>query len=766
MKIFKNINILKNSVLKNFIISYLLVFLLPLIIIFAVFYHTGMDIVKKEIYNSKITTISQFRYTIDNEIKRMKATVSYLNNNIELNNLLRLKEEEFEPMDRYDMMKITRDLAVYRMTDPFIDNIYIYLSVSDRCITADNSKEAIYAFDDLYKKSIDNISFKEWQSTMYQNHLGDLKSISVNSSKDINSKLYYMQSLPIIPPKSNYATVVFEFNNELIKDAMDIDGLNINNTLGVLGKDNEILLSNNNVNALNIKYDMFKESKGTVALNKSIIYYVKSTVSPEVFFLIVPEENYIKEFRYIQTIAFLVFTICIILGAGLTYFFSVRNYNPLRKLLTIMKQVSNTNDNEDEYTQIKLALLDALDEKSKYEHQIKENIDMQNNKKIYKLLTKGELKEDELKEKLIAKDIVFKNKYFCCIKVILSDYSTNFVDDNITQVLFICKNVYEEMFKLSYDILTFIQEKSFLMLINLNEECNNINKIKDITLEAQKFMRDNYVVDSYAAISDIHENLEAIKTVFYEVEESIKYFELIGKGTIVAYSDFSKLTYTERLIEFMIKEEKALIGNIKAYDFQNAKDTLNLIFKKYFFDDVKSPQLIRCRLFSLVNNIIDALATLDIPEKDKFIENMHPYSKILNCNNAYEFQLQLNFLLDEISKEFAMNDSNKDNDLKEIIIKIVQESYSNPDLNVSFIAEKVGKNLDYISRFFKKTAMIGLLDYIHDIRIEEAKKLLQNTNYTIDEISAMVGYTSCYSFIRVFRKKEGMPPGKYRNNAI
>jgi YesN/AraC family two-component response regulator len=54
------------------------------------------------------------------------------------------------------------------------------------------------------------------------------------------------------------------------------------------------------------------------------------------------------------------------------------------------------------------------------------------------------------------------------------------------------------------------------------------------------------------------------------------------------------------------------------------------------------------------------------------------------------------------------------------------------------------------------------MDYLLSLRLKHAKILLSNSNYSITEISQMVGYFNPASFIRIFKKYEGMPPGQYR----
>jgi AraC-like DNA-binding protein len=57
---------------------------------------------------------------------------------------------------------------------------------------------------------------------------------------------------------------------------------------------------------------------------------------------------------------------------------------------------------------------------------------------------------------------------------------------------------------------------------------------------------------------------------------------------------------------------------------------------------------------------------------------------------------------------------------------------------------------------------MGPLEYLQLKRIEESKKLLRQTNESIKEISQKVGFTYEVSFIRVFKKFEGVTPGIFR----
>ena len=69
-------------------------------------------------------------------------------------------------------------------------------------------------------------------------------------------------------------------------------------------------------------------------------------------------------------------------------------------------------------------------------------------------------------------------------------------------------------------------------------------------------------------------------------------------------------------------------------------------------------------------------------------------------------------------------------------------------------------------RSFKRrfTQATGLtpLDYVHTLRLEEAKQLLETTDLAIDAVANDVGYGDASFFRRLFRRKVGLTPHAYR----
>ena len=67
-----------------------------------------------------------------------------------------------------------------------------------------------------------------------------------------------------------------------------------------------------------------------------------------------------------------------------------------------------------------------------------------------------------------------------------------------------------------------------------------------------------------------------------------------------------------------------------------------------------------------------------------------------------------------------------------------------------------------LKRRFKAATGSSMIDYVQNLRVEEAKQLLENTDRSADEISADVGYENPGFFRRLFKRRTGMTPGQYR----
>lgn len=91
------------------------------------------------------------------------------------------------------------------------------------------------------------------------------------------------------------------------------------------------------------------------------------------------------------------------------------------------------------------------------------------------------------------------------------------------------------------------------------------------------------------------------------------------------------------------------------------------------------------------------------------------------------------------------------------------ESNFNQTISVEALASDLGISQRHFVRRFKRATGDSPLLYLQRIRIETAKKKLEKTMLSIDEITQNVGYENPNSFRKLFKKNTGLSPSQYRN---
>lgn len=106
----------------------------------------------------------------------------------------------------------------------------------------------------------------------------------------------------------------------------------------------------------------------------------------------------------------------------------------------------------------------------------------------------------------------------------------------------------------------------------------------------------------------------------------------------------------------------------------------------------------------------------------------------------------------------------KKNNNHSLIAKIfdfVEKNYKG-DCSLSALATHSGYHYVYLSRCFKECVGISFVEYVLAYRINEAKRLLLETNLSVLNIAYESGFDSLRSFNRAFKQQSGVTPTEYR----
>ncbi len=124
----------------------------------------------------------------------------------------------------------------------------------------------------------------------------------------------------------------------------------------------------------------------------------------------------------------------------------------------------------------------------------------------------------------------------------------------------------------------------------------------------------------------------------------------------------------------------------------------------------------------------------------------------------------------EVQNEVNMKDY-AHNHLKDELIKLFvkDQLFKQNDLKITNVCKLLNTNRTYVSNLINKDFNCTFVEFVNNYRIEEAKKLLSDLslkNYSLNYISELSGFGSLNTFIRIFKQKEGITPGRFRDQHI
>lgn len=107
--------------------------------------------------------------------------------------------------------------------------------------------------------------------------------------------------------------------------------------------------------------------------------------------------------------------------------------------------------------------------------------------------------------------------------------------------------------------------------------------------------------------------------------------------------------------------------------------------------------------------------------------------------------------------------SNRESILK--AVRYIQENY-NKEITIEKLSDTAALSKYHFIRTFKRMTGVAPYEYLKCYRMNESKKLLKETAYSISQISDMIGYRNVNVYIQNFKQYVGVTPLKYRKSAF
>lgn len=366
------------------------------------------------------------------------------------------------------------------------------------------------------------------------------------------------------------------------------------------------------------------------------------------------------------------------------------------------------------------------------------------------------------------------------IDVINREYQYNF-KEGCFQILTLKLDGLDQTY---FSNVKFLEEKIVLLINNnLKEYCYDLESffvenicysILNFSLSNKKLIRRQckILLDEIALQKDIFENLEStiglgtVETDLSTIDDSLK--------TAIWSYEQRLVVGTNRVIDYDFTNTNQLADSQLFYDFNKQMDSaLERLDKSAVVSSIrflregikKRPETSGHEIVQMTKEVCNLfLITI---RKNKFLldENTTFFEEFSsNVNNFGSVNSLFNYLinsivnlLDKIIEDKKQLDTKPIRDAKQYI----QENYQN-SITLEDVSTRVGFNATYFSSLFKKDTGYTFLEYLSEVRMNQAKILLKETNLGVAAICEKVGYSDVKHFTKMFTKHIGLKPNEYR----
>ncbi|MCL6589357.1 MAG: response regulator transcription factor [Firmicutes bacterium] len=263
------------------------------------------------------------------------------------------------------------------------------------------------------------------------------------------------------------------------------------------------------------------------------------------------------------------------------------------------------------------------------------------------------------------------------------------------------------------------------------------------------------------AVSEAAPGLGSLAQLYRQAAMAIHYKFYRGEGSVIYYAAIKNTPLSDNFCQIPLAD---LLEDIKNNDGPGIQEKIDILFQD-FARNLSKPEVVKVYLRNFLLEVIKYGLRLkgDIgPIADKIRE----FNQKLDERAASFIQvLRTDFeeLCVDAARYLSALGENISKDIISAVKNYVKENYAK-DISLQKLAKHFYMNPVYLGQLFKKCEGRQFSEYLHQTRIEEAKKLLRRTNMKISEIAYAIGYHDPEYFVNKFKSITQVPPSAFKKS--
>lgn len=740
---------MRKSWFNRLLLSYMPVFIIVVTFIFFVFFQVFSEQSRQEALKSNEMLSLQAMQLIDTSLKAIDNTIlREIASSEDLRSFFR-SSKQGDPFINIRAVGKMKDMITY---NPLIDSIYL-VRYTDQFVLSNATQADLDNFSDhAFIEQIQNSKTSKWTDTRMYVPFAHIPGKQVVSLVRGAHFLAEEQGIIVV----NVAT------DSLKRMTLDLFKSEVG-FLQVKDQDGTLLFSNGaDANA-----------DSTKALTNYVSGY--SGWKYESGFI---RGGLLNTISMLSNLWFVTGFVMIGLGLGWMVYVTRRNSKPIEQIVDRFSSYSlpiaggGEKGRMDEFAFISYALDDIMAQSQQYQKQYKEDMHLRTRNLFHQLID-GNTVLTWLEWRKEAEKLLLplpRSSHLVMIVEIdkYGEFCTQFATNDQNLLKFAVRTVIQEL-SLKHQIPSWSEwiSSSQVAVILFEEEDTQHNReqVELLADQIRAWTAQNLKITVTISIGPEAEEISALPSSYQAAKHALKYKYVLGENRVVWSDDLAAEGQAEAYAH--LGDIRSIVSLLRKSDGQ-----WKMLYHQ-FFNKLKQGLLSNDEIKHLLEYFMYQLnreCTASNKElAEHWVEELLP-----ELNDTIESGYTLEHIHDEMLEVLARLDEMwvaiQENSQHATVIReissFIEREYANPNMSLDYLSEQFNINPKYVSKLFKENTGQKFVDFLIDVRMQEARRLLKESSDNIQEIAEQVGYTNAISFSRVFKKVIGISPSEYRTDAV
>ncbi|WP_237391662.1 helix-turn-helix domain-containing protein [Paenibacillus dendrobii] len=720
---------------------------------------------------SSEAALGQIREALDRRFAEVETIAEQMSSESKIQSFQFVKDP-FQQTNPYRLWDLEKSLFDYRMSNHFIVDYYIAYKTSGMFI----SPRKVYNARQFYSLQLryDDLSYEEWYAQLFNQYY--YKTYKPGMPVQYEGKPYsvvsYMQSFGT---KDSGGVITVLINNQQIQEMLrHIDSER--GGFAYVADQNGNLISQIGMepNSTDLKALPIGEGFSQFQWNgqRMLITQTTSSYNGWIYVSAQPEAVVLEKANYIKELTLTVFILALIAGLFVAGFLAYRSSRPVFKMLQLLplragdqqkRPLGNLMDDIRSSVSALVESHDALNSR------LEAQIPLLRNVFYDRLLQGGFTSKEEVDAAMEHSRVELYGENLAIAVIQLRGYHAP----------------YNEEMLLELDIVK----------LNIRDVIGRISMLEEISPQVHDLGENKLALLLHGAGPEAEHFMEKVRLLLYQLYAELKKASNAGLSLAVGTCQ-TRLTEAYR----SYGEAEFLLLHAAWNDQQPILfyDTTELPVPAYFY-----PSDVEQRLIQLVRsgNRPETVRLMDqIREKNGGVRELPAVVErllaqelcgtLMKCCEpsgsgedplAEELEVVLKAsdpalpsteaihmlfqTLLQLCRKYEERKRSHNDSLAGKLIEYIDRHYPDPDLSLSILAGEAKTSEAYVSFFFKEQTGMNFSDYLENVRMKEAKRLLAHSSMPISEIASLTGYLSLNTFSRAFKRANGMSATEYRKES-